>query len=219
MTNHHEDTAVRSVQALVGRETEIRFFVDEVLGSRLAQVVLVADQAGMGKTALLDKFAELAAVRPVTGCVRYEVAPSDPVDSILALMIDHAYDAAGSEPGSLDRTDQRLRQWHALLNLLPQKAKQLHDLMASLKRDPTKSTRTQFTERIKLISSRLPDDGRAVFLIDPEKYLDEKSVDAWRLVAECLPEKVKLVFAQRPDDSLVCNNDFLAIRRKYRCIS
>jgi len=57
----------------------------------------------------------------------------------------------------------------------------------------------------------MPEDGRAIFIIDPEKYMQEKSDQAWAIVVKQLPEKIKLVFAQRPGDALISSEIFGSI--------
>jgi len=60
----------------------------------------------------------------------------------------------------------------------------------SLKRDPAKNTSEQFLERLRLISKRMPDNGRAIFVIDPERYMQSDSDQAWAIVVKELPEKI-----------------------------
>jgi len=53
-------------------------------------------QAGVGKTWLINKMAEVAENYPCLKCgwVRYEVTPTDSVDSTMVLMVDNAFEAA-----------------------------------------------------------------------------------------------------------------------------
>jgi len=50
----------------------------------------------MGKTWLINKMAEVAENYPCLKCgwVRYEVTPTDSVDSTMVLMVDNAFEAA-----------------------------------------------------------------------------------------------------------------------------
>ena len=167
----------------------------------------------MGKTWLINKMAELAENHPnlTCGCVRYEVTPTDSVDSTMALMMDNAFDAAQVVEGSFDGTPRRLQQWKALLNII-----KIGDLVMSLRRDPAKNTREQFLERLQLISKRMPENGRAIFIIDPEKYMQKDSDQSWAIVVKQLPEKIKFLFAQRPEDILVESETFGALDNKER---
>lgn len=188
----------------VGRKNELEQFL-KVLEDQRGQAILVVGQAGMGKTWLINKMAELTGNHPTLkcGCVRYEVTPTDSVDSTMSLMMDNAYDAAQVTERSFDATERRLEQWRSFLNVF-----NIGDLAMSLRRDPTRNTRDQFLERLRLVSKRMPENGRAVFLIDPEKYMQKESDQSWAIVVKELPEKIKFVFAQRPEDVLVESDTF-----------
>jgi len=188
----------------VGRKAELEQF-KEVLKNPKGQAVLVVGQSGMGKTWLVNKMAEIAENHQELkcGCVRYEVTPTDRVDSMMALMMDNAFEAAQVTEGSFNGTTRRIEQWRSLLNVI-----NIGDLVMSLKRDPAKNTREQFLERLRLISKRMPDDGRAIFVIDPEKYMQADSDQSWAIVVKELPDKIKFVFAQRPEDVLVESETF-----------
>lgn len=183
----------------VGREAELEQF-GKVLEDPKGQAVLVVGQVEMGKTWLVNRMAALAEEHPELKCgwVRYEVTPNDMPDSTMALMMDNAFEAAQVEAGSFDGTAQRTKQWRALLNII-----KIGDLVFSLKRDPARNTREQFLGSLRLISKRMPGNGRAIFIIDPEKYMRKDSDQDWAIVVKQLPEKIKMVFAQRPEDVLV----------------
>jgi tetratricopeptide (TPR) repeat protein/energy-coupling factor transporter ATP-binding protein EcfA2 len=191
----------------VGRKAELEQF-NKVLDDPRGQAVLVVGHRGMGKSWLADKMAELAENHPnlKCGCVRYEVTPTDSVDSIMALMMDNAFEAAHVTEGSFDSTPWRLQQWKALLNVI-----KIGDLTMSLRREPTKNTREQFLERLQLISKRMTENGRAIFIIDPEKYMQKDSDQSWTIVVKELPDKIKLIFAQRTEDVLVESGTFSAL--------
>jgi tetratricopeptide (TPR) repeat protein/energy-coupling factor transporter ATP-binding protein EcfA2 len=188
----------------VGRTQELEQF-KKVLEDPQGQAVLVVGQAGMGKTWLINKMAEIAENHPKLKCgwVRYEVTPTDSVDSTMALMMDNAFEAAQITEGSFDGTERRLEQWRSFLNVF-----NIGDLAMSLRRDPARNTRDQFLERLTLISRRMPENGRAIFIIDPEKYMQKESDQSWAIVVKSLPEKIKFAFAQRPEDVLVDSEVF-----------
>jgi len=191
-------------EIFVGRKEELEAFA-KVLERPEGEAVLVVGQAGMGKTWLVNRMARLAEEHPDLKCgwVRYEVTPTDSVDSTMAIMMDNAFEAARTEPGSFDNVPQRRKQWIALLKTVVPKGGEIAELIESLRRNPAKNTREQFLERLGLISKRMPENGRAVFIIDPEKYMQKDSDQSWAIVVKELPEKVKLVFPQRPEDVLV----------------
>jgi len=196
----------------VGRHQELQRF-DELLREKAGQAIVVVGPRGMGKTLLVNRMARCARNHPDLKCgaVRYEVTKTDSVDVTMSLMMDNAFAAAGLKEKAFDSTRRRSEQWRALLNVA-----KIGDLFMILRRDPQRNTREQFAARLDLISERLPSNGRAIFIIDPEKYMQTDSADDWRLVVRELPEKIKFVFAQRPDDVLINNSDFMALNNVVR---
>ncbi|MBN1916718.1 MAG: ATP-binding protein [Verrucomicrobia bacterium] len=202
----------------VGRKAELKRF-DEILRDPAGQAILVVGQQGMGKTWLVEEMARRAIERGPAlglkcGCVKYHVAQTDSVDSTMELMIEDAYAAALKNPRPWDAANPNIPQWKALfsaLGLLSPRLEKLGELALSLRRQESRETRQQFIERLTLISKRMKDDQRALFIVDSDKYMPDNSDQAWRIVVEQLPDKVKLVFAQRPDDALASSRDFLAL--------
>lgn len=196
----------------VGRHQESQRF-DELLRCESGQAILVVGPPGMGKTLLVNHMAQRARHHPDLQCgaLRFEVTLTDTVDITMSLMMDNAFDAAGVKEKSFDATPRNLQQWRAFLNVF-----NMGNLFMSLRRDPQHSTRDQFTEQLDLISKRLPENGRVIFVVDPEKYMQPQSADDCRLVVRDLPEKIIFLFAQRPDDVLITNPDFMALKNVRR---
>jgi len=193
-----------STEVFVGRHKELAQFKD-ALKDPDGQAVVVVGNRGMGKTWLINKMARIAESDGQLKCgwVRYEVTPNDMPDSTMALMMDHAFEAAQIDTGSFNGTPKRLAQWRAFLNVF-----NIGDLVMSLRRDQQRNTRDQFLKRLELISKHMPENGRALFVIDPEKYMRKDSDQDWAIVVKDLPEKIKLVFAQRTEDVLVKSDTF-----------
>jgi tetratricopeptide (TPR) repeat protein/energy-coupling factor transporter ATP-binding protein EcfA2 len=202
----------------VGRKAELVQF-EKVLAEPSGQAVLVVGQAGMGKTWLVNKMTEIAQNHHDLKCgwVRYEVTPTDSVDSTMALMMDEACETAEAGLKAFLKLKGRPKQWSALFSacgLIPivgNKVKALGELVLSLRRESTKDTRTQFIRKLHQISEKMAKDRRAIFIIDPEKYMQKESDQSWAIVVKNLPEKVKFVFAQRPEDVLVDSETFGAL--------
>ncbi len=184
----------------VGRENELDQF-RKVLEDPKGQAILVVGQSGMGKTWLVNKFCEIAEKHPDLKCgwVRYEVTPTDSVDSTMALMMDNAYDAAREQAGLLDKTQKRTERFRKFLNMFGN----VGDFVYSFKRDPKRHIREQFLESLNRISEWMPENGRALFVIDPEKHMPKESDYSWGLVISNLPSKFKFLFPQRLTDVLV----------------
>ena len=210
-----------SDRIFVGREEELKAF-REVLRAPQGQAVLITGPQGMGKTLLANRMADSATKHPDLVCdyVRFQVAETDDPDKIMEHMVDRAFDAAGITEGSFEKTERRARQWLALLKLLP-KGAEIAELAQSLCRDEKKNARDQLLEKLNLISKRMADNARAIFVIDSDKRMADGSADAWRLVVQNLPDKIKFLFAQRPDDVLAASDEFapLAVRIPKQSLS
>ena len=200
----------------VGRKDELEQF-KTVLNTPQGQAVLVVGNRGMGKTWLINKMAEIAENHPglKCGCVRYEVTPTDSVGSTMALMMDDAYEAGRSLKEGIKVTGRNKGMWKALISVAEviggTRAKALGELVLSFQRDKAKSTRVQFLDALTVLSKRLVENARAVLIIDPEKYMQERSASDWRIVVKQLPEKIKFIFAQRTEDELVKSKTFTAL--------
>jgi len=190
----------------VGRKAELEQF-KEALKNPKGQAVLVVGQAGMGKSWLVNKMAEIAKNHPdlKCGCVRYEPTSNDSVDAMMERMMDDAFHAGDVVEGSFDNTVRRRKQWYSLLETVVPKGEKISKLIRSFERNQQRPTREEFLDRLRLISGKIEDSGRAVFLIDPLEYLErerDEYAEEWAIVVRDLPEKIKFVFAQRPEDVL-----------------
>lgn len=190
----------------VGRQKELKEFT-KVLEDKRGQAIIVIGQAGMGKTWLVNRMANVATLHPSMkcGCVRYELTSGDSVDVVIGRMINDAFHAAEMVEGSFDATALRRKQWYTLFETIVPKGEQLSKLIQSFAREENRPTREQFLERLRLISEKMKDNGRAVFVIDPLEYLDEEKDiygEEWAVVVRELPKKIKFIFAQRPEDVL-----------------
>ncbi len=191
----------------VGRKAELERF-EEFLLDRAGQMAIVVGQAGMGKTWLVERMAAFAQEHSDLncGCVRYELTSNDSPDVVMERMMDDAFRAGQVVEGSFDNTAKRREQWYALLKTMIPKGKDIAELIKSFERNQQRPTREEFLDRLRMISAKMGDAGRAVFVLDPLEYLDkeeDKYAEEWAVVAGGLPEKIKIVFAQRPEDVLV----------------
>ena len=82
-----------------------------------------------------------------------------------------------------------------LIPIVGSRVKAIGDLAISLtERDKAGNVRKQFIDVLKRLSDSMPDEGRVIFIIDPEKYMQQESDYAWGLVVDKLPSKIKFVF-------------------------
>ena len=200
----------------VGRKDEIARFL-EILEEPAGQAIVVSGQAGMGKTWLVNRLASIAEAHTEFTCrtTRFEVTPDDSVTSTLELILSHAKDAAESAAGFFEVTDRGRKQLKALMGLVPQGDK-LTELIGVLGSEAKGHLRNKFLDVLRALSKRMPANARAIFVIDPEKLMHPESADSWRIIVKGLPPKVLFVFAQRPQDTLVSDNAFLALPNVHR---
>jgi tetratricopeptide (TPR) repeat protein len=205
----------------VGRKNELEQF-DKVLKEPKGQAVLVVGQAGMGKTWLVNEVAKLAEKRllRIKGdklkcwSVCYRVTPTDNVNTIMEQIIVDATEAASPIREKLGMTGANKEKWGALFGVgefvpvFGKKIRALGDLLLSWGQKKTGETRKRFVQALAKLSDCMSDNQRAIFIIDPEKYLQDRSDYAWGLVVDELPDKIKFVFPQRPDDVIVKGEGF-----------
>ncbi len=197
----------------VGRQRELGRF-QEVLADPAGQAVVVVGAAGMGKTWLVNKMAEAAKEHPTLRCgvVRYELVSRDSVDIVMERMMDDAFRAGEVVEGSFDATAHRRKQWYALLETVVPKGDKVAKLMQSFQRDVKRPVREEFVDRLRLISRKMGENGRGIFVIDPWECLAKDCAEDWAIVIRELPEKVKFVFAQRPEDAIAKYRKFMGLK-------
>ncbi len=190
-----------------GRRTELAA-LHTALDDHVGETILVAGPAGMGKSALIDRFIAEAEQREDRFCraVKLRVTPDEPPATTVGLLISHAEEAVNQSAGFLSVTPAGRRQLTALFGLLP-KGDTIRQLMNSLRRRSVRHAREEFQAVLALLSRELPAHARAVFVVDADKSMPTGAADFWRLVAEELPTKIKLVFGLRSDDEVATNRD------------
>jgi hypothetical protein len=196
----------------VGREDELKQWA-KVLASTKGCAVLVVGEEGMGKTLLLNRMVSFALKRSelTCGAVRYEVAPTDSVNDLLQDMMRHAYEAANPTEDGFSGTERRREEWRAFLD-----AFRVGDLWTSPRAQDAQGVREQFVTTLGRVSDKMPENGRALFAIDAEKHMQPESAEAWAVVVRNLPRRIKLLFAQRPDDALASSAIFGRMRNVVR---
>ncbi len=213
----------------VGRKAELAQF-KKVLEDPRGQAVLVVGQAGMGKSMLVNEVIEQAEqgvlgqkpLKVKCWSVSYQITPTDDVNKTMEQIILDATDAASPMKKKLGMTGQSKDKWRALFGasevvpFLGKKVKVFGDLLLSWGHQKAGDTRTRFVKALAKLSDCMSDEKRAIFIIDPEKCMPKESDHTWRLVVSDLPDRIKLIFPQRPDDALVISDDFCLMKKVKR---
>lgn len=207
----------------VGRKAELQQF-DKLLKDPPGQAILVVGNRGMGKTWLIDECAKRAEQKHKWWSIRYDITPSDDVNRVMIDIMNDAADAIDSLRNKarklISKNKQKLAALFGASGLIPvvgPSVKALGDLIISLsERAKTGNVRAQFLEVLTTLSENLAKNKRVIFIIDPEKMMPDKSADAWRIIVRDLPERIKFVFAQRPEDELAKSRSFRALDKVIR---
>ncbi len=204
------DAARHHYRHFVGREAEIKRF-RHLLDTGSGRAVVIVGQQGMGKTTLAERLLEEAAQHPTLDCrsLWYEVTRLDTVDALMERMLEGAF-AGADVHGSFVPSEQRRKQWKALLRFVPG-YEEVEGLLETLKQQLTLPPWERFARVLHEISTRLEEHQRVLFVVDPEKYMKEGSAEAWRVLVRRLPDKVVVVLPQRPEDELASSREFLRL--------
>jgi tetratricopeptide (TPR) repeat protein len=202
------------IHTFVGRKQELDQWSHLLGGSTaIGQAVVIVGKYGMGKTWLLDQMIKKAQENESGKCftVRYVMGPGESPGMILRVMLDDMFQAARYEAGALNAEGKRFAQWlytYRELELFRNRTEDDFRLLEQLRFDSRKNIFDQFTNRLKLLSELIPDNGRLLVAIDPELDTLAARVELWAQVVKNLPPKVFFLFAQRYKDSLALNEEF-----------
>ncbi len=207
----------------VGRKAELKQ-LEKALQDPLGQGILVVGNRGMGKTWLIDECAKRTEEKHNWWSIRYDITPSDDVNRVMIDIMNDAADAIDSLRNKarklISKNKQKLAALFGAGGLIPlvgPSVKALADLIISLsERAKTGNVRAQFLEVLTALSENLAKKRRMIFVIDPEKTMPDKSADAWRIIVRDLPERIKFVFAQRPEDELAKSRSFRGLDKVIR---
>ncbi len=200
-----------STTPFFGREAELGA-LREALDDPRGKAVLVVGPQGMGKTWLIERFLTIAEADPRRLCVTmsYQLTKDDEARFFLGLVLGDIESAVQNNAGFFSDTPRGRTQLKAVMDVLP-KGKEIRELFETLRGQKERHPRDEFVEYLTCLSRLLGRDDRAIVAIDANKQLHDHSDDTWRVIAERLPERVMLVFGQRPEDVLAASSEFLAL--------
>ncbi len=199
----------------VGRSDEqgefIRWVENESSGGTLRRAALVIGSAGMGKSALLEKFADLCRNRaPETWHVQLaRLNSNESASSFLERLLVEAHSLLKGSYLRVGPYDERIKT--GLLKAVPK----LGDLLALLVKDDKRPGWQRFVGYLSAISDALDgSNGRFILLIDPDRAMQEGQTADWHSIAKRLPPRTRVVIAQRPDDVIAADPESKLIFEK-----
>ncbi len=198
----------------VGRQQELAAF-HHLLTDDTGCAVVIVGQQGMGKTTLANELVFRAEAHfNQCFCLRYSIIQQDTADAIMERMLEEAFAGAEVE-GSFSTSPKRQSQWAALLKVLP-KGKEILGLFQALKQQPGRPVRERLLAALQQVSAKLKANQRLLFVIDPDEYMQPGSAGAWAALVHDLPERILLIFPQRPGDELAQHGKFMKLENVVR---
>lgn len=200
----------------VGRAEEQQEFhswiADEPPVGDPTRAALLVGPAGMGKSALINRFAGLCLEHePERWHVhRTELNANEPPSAFLERLLVGTHRLF---TGRFLRTGPRdSRLLTALLKAVPRAG----DLLAVLVQEHKRPGWQRFIDYANALSETLgPAGDRFVLLVDPDMAMHSGQADEWLTIAQKLPPAVRLLIAQRPDDVIAAHPES---KRRFRVI-
>ena len=195
-----------STNSFYGRQAELAAW-DKVLQSPKAQAVMVTGQQGMGKSLLLRAMIAAAHKRQDLVCATALVAviTQETVANTLERIVTAAQNAVRNASPGAENMWQGFAEIPTLRNV-------------ALDIDASGYVLEVFIQFLQSIATALPDNGRVVIGIDPRRDLAPHSDEPWLEVITRLPNKIKLLFAQRLGDVLVHSSLFSPLRSSQQIL-
>lgn len=196
-------------QLFVGRHDEINQFVTWVSGNSNespTRASLVIGSAGIGKSTLLRKFQEICqAHNPAEPWYAQLVAMNvnESPSALLERILIEAYSILKGTFVRIGPSDDQIKA--GLLKVVPK----VGELLTLLIGDKKRPGWERFVVYLEAISKALEKvNGRFVVMIDPERTMQASHCDEWFSVARRIPESIRLIIAQRPDDVIASDHEF-----------
>jgi tetratricopeptide (TPR) repeat protein len=213
------DSQNRDVVALpfVGREQELAE-LETAIASEEGQLILVVGPWQHGKSELLRALhrRNFEALRKSHSrfSLRYDLNRNDDSEAFLRCLRDDLLQIKGLTrrrlvrrvPARPDQIRGLVGAPFALASAIPwlkPLSEAGKDLAASLVPESHRLPREDLLIVLNAVARKLSGDQRLVLIFDPQEYLHESSGPDWVSLCDRLPDRVKVVIAQRPDDNIV----------------
>ncbi|MCH8181430.1 MAG: ATP-binding protein, partial [Proteobacteria bacterium] len=167
--------------------------------------LLVNGGPGMGKSALLRKFKDVASALEDLDCTvrSFVLHQGADLDTFLERLVHEVFGMRRTTDGRSWVAGPRAREQITALAGLAR----IDKLLETLAPKEWRCSSQILLDVFQVVSESLAPNRRLVFIIDPEKYMLPNSSQAWVPLLCNLPAKFVLVFAQRPDDVLANDPD------------
>ncbi len=162
---------------------------------------LLIGSAGIGKSALLRRLAELCRDHPQRWVVQHETLNrNEEPGPFFERLLSDAHQLVRNKPLRTGPNDRRYLK--ELLGAVPAAGTLLAALVADVQRPPWR----RFVDYAQALSDALAQsDARYLLLIDPDWAMSDAQAHEWLSVANALPPRVRLLIAQRPDDAIAAH--------------
>ncbi len=186
----------------VGRDKEIQQLKD-FLQDKEKLVFLVGGRIGIGKTRLLEEMTD-SFIYGKDYVYPFKINQDETRENFLfRIFMSLKKEHESFWTGDGDKWKKAIKQIPAVGGLI--------DTLIS--KEDKRSFGLKFVDTLAYFTRNTKKDDRLIFILDPEKYMHQDLKDSfitiWNNIPQEVKERVKFIIAQRPEDKLISDADFL----------